>query len=222
MCRQTTLTMKLERLEALPQSGRVKLVFEDGSSIKTQPYLIADFGLYAGLELDEEQMQALHAAVKKASARERAVRIVAASNVSEKELRRRLVQRGEDEQDSAQAVAWLRQLNLLDDRKTAQQIVSSAAAKGYGRARIRNLLYEKGIPRELWDEALQQIPPMDDALDRFLRQRFKDGEPDEKTVKKAVDALLRRGHSWGEIQCALRRYHSGLELEDEQWMEETQ
>ena len=213
--------MKLDRLEPLAQSGRVKLVFSDGSVLKTQPYLVSDFGLCAGLELDDEQMQALYAAAKKASARERAVRIVAASGVSEKELKKRLVQKGEDETDAADAVGWLKELNLLDDAKTAQQIADSAAARGYGRARIRNLLYEKGIPREYWDEVLSRVPPMDDAIDRFLRQRLKGSEPDEKTVQKTVQALLRRGHSWGDIQSALRRYQTGLELEDE-FMEEMQ
>ena len=205
----------------MPQSGRVKLVFADGSMLKTQPYLVADFGLYAGMELDEEQFASLCAAVKKASARERAVRIVAASGVSEKELKRRLVQKGEDENDVSDAVGWLKELHLIDDAKTAEQIVASAAAKGYGRARIRNLLYEKGIPREYWDEVLSRVPPMDDAIDRFLRQRLKGSEPDEKTVQKTVQALLRRGHSWGDIQSALRRYQTGLELEDE-FMEEMQ
>ena len=213
--------MRLERLELLPQSGKCKLVFEDGSVLKTQPYLVADFGLYVGIELDEEQMQSLYAATKKASAQERAVRIVAASGVSEKELKKRLVQKGEDETDAADAVGWLKELNLLDDAKTAQQIADSAAARGYGRARIRNLLYEKGIPREYWDEVLSRVPPMDDAIDRFLRQRLKGSEPDEKTVQKTVQALLRRGHSWGDIQSALRRYQTGLELEDE-FMEEMQ
>ena len=212
--------MKLDRLEPLAQSGQVKLVFSDGSVLKTQPYLVSDFGLCAGLELDDEQMQALYAAAKKASARERAVRIVAASGVSEKELKKRLVQKGEDALDAAQAVDWLKELKLVDDAKTAEQLVASAAAKGYGRARIRNLLYEKSIPREYWDEALARVPPMDDALDRFLRQRLKGCDPDEKTLKKTVDALLRRGHSWGDIQAALRRYQTGLELEEDEWMEE--
>lgn len=212
--------MRLDRLEPMPQSGRVKLVFANGSMLKTQPYLVADFGLYAGMELDEEQFASLCAAVKKASARERAVRIVAASGVSEKELKRRLVQKGEDENDALDAVDWLKELHLIDDAKTAEQIVASAAAKGYGRARIRNLLYEKGIPREYWDEALSSVPPMDDTIDRFLRQRLKGCEPDEKTLKKAVDALLRRGHSWGNIQSALRRYQTGLELEEDDIMEE--
>lgn len=199
----------------MPQSGKCKIVFSDGSTLKTQPYLIADFALCQGAELDEEQMRALYSAAKKASAKERAVRIVAASAVSEKELRRRLVQKGEDETDAQEAVGWLKELKLIDDRRTAEQIVDSAAAKGYGRARIKNVLYEKGVPREYWDEALARVPEMSDAIDKYIAQRFRGEEPDEALVKKTVDALLRRGHSWGDIQSALRRYQSDIELEED-------
>ena len=206
--------MRLLAIQELPQSKCVKLVFDDDSVLKTQPYLIADFGLYSGMELTEEEYQALLAAAGKASAKARAVRIVAAAGVSEKELQKRLVQKGEDTQDAEEAVGWLKELHLLDDRETARQLVSSAAAKGYGKSRIKNILYEKGIPQEFWEVALAELPEMDDAIDRFLFRRWQGRDPDEKEIKKTVDALIRRGHSWKDIQSGLRRYRTGLELEE--------
>ena len=206
--------MRLLAIQELPQSKRVKLVFDDDSVLKTQPYLIADFGLYSGMELTEEDYQALLAAAGKASAKARAVRIVAAAGVSEKELQKRLVQKGEDTQDAEEAVGWLKELHLLDDRETARQLVTSAVSKGYGRARIKNILYEKGIPQEYWADALDTVPEMDDAIDRFLARRWQGTAPDEKEIKKAVDALIRRGHSWKDIQSGLRRYRADLELEE--------
>ena len=47
--------MRLLSIQELPQSGRVKLVFDDETVLKTQPYLLADFGLYSGMELSEEE-----------------------------------------------------------------------------------------------------------------------------------------------------------------------
>ena len=182
--------MRLLAIQELPQSKRVKLVFDDDTVLKPQPYLLADFGLYSGMELTEEDYQALLAAAGKASAKARAVRIVAAAGVSEKEL------------------------HLLDDRETARQLAASAAAKGYGKSRIKNILFEKGIPQELWEEALAELPEMDDAIDRFLLRRWQGKDPDEKEVKRTVDALIRRGHSWKDIQSGLRRYRVGLELEE--------
>ena len=206
--------MKLERISD-GRSGHIRLLFADGSVLKTLPSVVAGFDLYDGKELDESQMQALQSAICAFSAKERAVHIVSAVGVSEKELRKRLVQKGESEADAENAVEWLKDLALLDDARTAEQIVNSAVSKGYGKSRIRNLLYEKGIPRSLWDDALSLVPEMDDAIDRFLKQRLDGREIDDKLVKKTVDALLRKGHSYGDIQNALRRYRTDCEFEPE-------
>lgn len=203
--------MKLESLTRSPQTGRFTLVFEDGHKMRVEPSVVADCGLFGGRELTDEEYEDLLAAAKKASSRARAVRIVAASSVSERELRRRLVQKGETAQDADDAVAWLGELGVLDDEKAARDVARRAAAKGYGTARIRQELYAKGIPRELWDAALQDLPEPDDAIDRFLAQRLRGQMPDEREKRRVTDALCRRGHSYGDIRAALRRYEESLE-----------
>lgn len=150
----------------------------------------------------------------KASAKARAVRIVSATGISREELQRRLTQKGETPQDAREAVEWLSDLQLLDDGKTAEQLVRSAVNKGYGKARIRQILFEKRIPEEYWEDALALVPEMDGAVDKFLQQRFRGREPEEKEIKRAVDALLRRGHSWSDIRAGLRRYSDSLDLEE--------
>ncbi len=198
--------MRLESLQPIPgPTGRIRLTFSDGKTLKVYPEVVGDCGLYAGQELTEEALQALHEAASRASARQRAVRIVAASAVSEQELGRRLRQKGEDPEQAQQAVDWLRDLNVLDDRETARRLVRRAADKGYGRARARQELYAKGIPRELWDEALADYPDMSEAIDRFVASRLRGQAPDAKTSKQLSDALYRRGHSWEDIRAALRR-----------------
>ena len=208
--------MRIERIEPLPgQEHRFKLHLSDGTVIRTQDYVIADLGLYPGSQLDEEKMKQLQDAVGLASAKNRAVRIVSAAGVSKKELECRLTRKGETEQDAKAAVAWLSELELLDDAKTAEQLVRSAVHKGYGKSRIRQILYEKRIPEEYWEQALEQVPDMDDAVDKFLNQRLKGRQPDQKELKRTIDALLRRGHSWSDIRSGLRRYSDSLDLEEE-------
>ena len=209
--------MTIERIEPLPmQEHTFRLHLSDGTVIRTQDYVIADQGLFPGVVLDDEKMQALREAVSLASAKNRAVRIVSASGVSKGELERRLTQKGESEQDARAAVQWLSDLELLDDAKTAEQLVRSAVRKGYGRARIKQILFEKRIPEEYWEEALALVPDMDDAVDRFLSQRLKGREPDQKELKRTIDALLRRGHSWSDIRAGLRRYSASLEADLEE------
>ena len=85
---------------------------------------VEDFGLYAGLELTEAEFSRLQEAAGEMSAKMRAVRIVAASSVSKRDLEHRLVQKGENPDQAKAAVDWMSEMSLLDDRKTAEQVVS--------------------------------------------------------------------------------------------------
>ena len=202
----------IERIAPIArQEHWIRIVLSDDTVIRTRDYVAADLGLSPGQELDGETLQRLKAAAGKASAKERAVRIISASSVSRQELAHRLIQKGEDPAHAHEAVDWLDDLQLLDGRKTAEQLVASAVRKGYGRARIRQILYEKRIPREYWEDVMADLPDMGNAVDNFLQKRFCGREPDQKERKRAVDALVRRGYSWQEIQQGLERY--GLERE---------
>ena len=207
------------RVEAIEQTrspqGKLRVRFDTGESLLMLPAAIAELGLYVGMELPSAAMDSIKETCGAASAKERAVRIVSAASVTKRELQHRLVQKGETEEHAAQAVQWLDELHLLDDRNTAAQIVQSGVARGYGAARIRQMLYEKRVPRELWDEALEEIPPQDDAIDTFLQRRFRGKTPDRLEYKRATDALLRRGHSWEDIRRALSRYASEEEFFEE-------
>lgn len=199
--------MKLESIEQTrsPQ-GKLRLRFDNDTTMLVFPSVIAELNLYPGIEIPESAMDSLRETCGEASARNRAVRIISAAPVSRRELQSRLIQKGETEEHAQQAVQWLDELHLLDDEQLAEQIVLSGAARGYGAARIRQMLYEKRIPRELWERALEKLPPQENAIDTFLQRRFRGTKPDKKELKRATDALLRRGHSWGDIRSALERY----------------
>ena len=208
--------MKLEKLEPLDSPNYLRLIFEDGKRLKAPAYKIVELGLTPGAEVTPEAFLTLENAQSLASCKERAVRILTASGLSKKELQKRLVQKGESEEDAEAAVAWLEELHLIDDLETAKQLVRSASMRGYGAARAKSILYEKGIPKEFWDEALAELSEMDDAIDTFLRRKLDGRTLDAKQIKKTVDALLRRGHSYHDIQAGLRRYEASLSLEQTQ------
>lgn len=196
--------MRIKSLASAPDRGnRYRLVLDDDSVMRLYRQTIEDFGLYPGLELSDAQFQNLKIAAGEMSAKMRAVRIVAASSVSKGDLERRLVQKGEDPTQAKAAVAWMSEMSLLDDSVMAQQIVARCIAKGYGRARAKQALYEKRIPKEYWDDALENYPEQLDKIMDFLESHLPDDASD-KDVKRAVDALVRRGHSYGTIRRAMQ------------------
>ena len=173
---------------------------------------VEDFRMFAGQEM--EDLEAIRESNSRYSAKMRAVRIVSASNVSKRDLENRLIRKGESEEQAKAAVEWLADLNLLDDRNTARQIVESCVRKGYGRSRAKQALYEKQIPKSLWEEALEDYPDQTDRIADFLRTKLRDpGDP--KQVKRAIDAALRRGHGYGEVKRALEQIGTESEFEEE-------
>lgn len=199
----TTLTMRIDSLKNAPdRAGRYWVTFSDGTRLGLYRQTVEDFGLYPGKELDEREFERLSAEAGKMSAKMRAVRIVSASSVSKRDLQQRLVRKGEDPEQARAAVAWMEDLHLVDDRATAEQVVRSCISKGYGLQRAKQALYEKQIPKAYWDEVLEDYPDQNEKILDFLRSRL-DADSDEKQKKRAIDALIRRGHSYGTIKKAL-------------------
>lgn len=203
--------MRIESLAThADRAGRYTLKFEDGSVLRLYRQTLEDFAPYAGQDLAEEQYKRLLTAAGKMSAKMRAVRIVSASNVSQKDLEQRLVHKGETPEDARQAVEWMHNLNLLDDEKTAEQIVRKCISKGYGLARARQALYEKRIPQSLWDQVLEDYPDQSDAILEYLRAKLGNSR-EERDIRRATDALIRRGHNYQDIRRGLQQ----LAVDDE-------
>jgi regulatory protein len=197
--------MRIDRLSASPdRAGRYRAEFEDGSVLRLYRQTVEDFGLYAGMELEESELAALQEAAGLMSAKMRAIRIVTATDVSKKDLRQRLIQKGENPEQADAAVAWMDDLDLIDDRRTAELIVSRCAAKGYGLARAKQALYEKRIPKQYWEEALADYPDQSEYILEYLRGHLlEDG--DSREVKRCIDALLRRGHNYRQVRRCLEQ-----------------
>lgn len=197
--------MRLDKIASKPDRvGRFRVELEDGTVLRLYRQTLEDHCLYAGQELSDEELAALQADAGLMSAKMRSVRILTASDVSRDDLRMRLIQKGEDPAHAAQAVEWMEDLQLLDDSRTASVIVSRCAAKGYGLARAKQALYEKRIPRQYWDAALEDYPDQSQVIAQYLQTHLTD-PGDQRQKKRAIDALIRRGHSYGQIQAAMRQ-----------------
>ena len=205
--------MRIDSVSQSPdRAGRYLVKFSDGTSVRLYRQTVEDFRMYPGLEIAD--LQALRDHDSRYSAKMRAVRIISASAVSRRDLETRLVRKGESEEQAKAAVEWLADLNLVDDRQTARQIVERCIHKGYGLQRAKQALYEKQIPKDLWEEVLADYPDQTDRIADFLRTKLKDPE-DPKQVRRAIDAALRRGHSYGDVKRALEQIGTESEFEED-------
>ena len=186
---------------------RVSIEMDSGEEIKASLSLLAELRLYAGKTMEEQELQALRSSAGLALCKTRAVELLSYRPMSVKELRDKLQQKGEAPENAEAAAAWLQEKGLLDDGRYAGMVVRHYAGKGYGQGRIRQELQRRGIPRDLWEEALEQLPEQEDKITSFLRSRLRD-PGDRSQVQKVSAALIRRGFSWEEIRAALARFRA--------------
>ena len=202
-------------LTDLKQTGPERFLarFDNGEELRTTLAVVTELSLYSGRTLTEDELSAVRDASARSRCRQRALRIIGARAMSVKELTDRLKEKGESPENAEDAAQWLLDMRLLDDAQYAAMCVRHYAAKGYGAGRIRSELYRRGIPRELWDDALQELPQQDAQIDTLLRRRLRSDTPDRAELRKAADYLYRRGFGRDEIRAALARY-SELSEED--------
>ena len=224
--------MKIEKLEpSKHKRGRWLVWLDDASIVRIGEGDVVSLGLYAGKELTDAEGEALAAAGEQSRLMERAVGLLSMRPMSRKELldklctpprtRRekypydklddtpdRLLLEAQREalRERAEGVAdRLTDLGLLNDGEYARTVVRHYAAKGYGPRKLRDELYRREVPREYWEEAMEEREPDGDQVLELARRKLREGEPTRENLKKVSDYLARRGYGWEEISAALDR-----------------
>ena len=140
------------------------------------------------------------------AAKEKALALLDRRDYSRAELLRKLCEKGIDAAAAEAALDRLAELGFVDDARYAPIVVRHYAAKGYGARRVQQELQRRGIPKDLWDAAMSEMPAQDETVDQLLRARLRGADiSDRDALRRATDALLRRGYSWDEITAAVER-----------------
>ena len=193
--------------------GRWLAVLEDGSILRIGENQVVDFALYTGKELSEEEAEALQGSAPRQQRKEKALELLARKPQSRWELEKKLAQWGAEEDEVQTVCDRMEQLGYLNDAEYAARVVRHYSAKGFGPGKLRDELYRRGVPRDLWQEAMDQAEDPAQSIDAFVAKKLAGKTADRQNLKKVSDALARRGYRWPDINDALRRY--GAETEEE-------
>jgi regulatory protein len=175
--------------------------------------VIERLGLRVGAVLDEERGAGLADAAAALAVYDRAVGMLAAQGRSAKDLRRRLVLKGARPEHADAAVERLAAAGFLDDASFARQVARSrVTGRGDSRRRVAQVLGQKGVARDVVDEAVRDVFA-DEAVDEdalveeAARKRLRTlGVLDALTRRRRLYAFLaRRGHDGTVIQRVLAR-----------------
>ena len=206
--------MRIDRIEASRhKKGRVLVFLEDGACLKITEQELLDFGLRGGDELTPAQLKKLKEAAGVSNTKATAADLIGKRALSRANLEKKLREKGASEAEARYAGEWLEAIGALNDAEYAAIVARHYGQMGYGPRYVQEKLREKGVPRELWEDALEHLPEAAEQIDRFLSDKLRGQTPDPREKKRLTDALLRRGYGWGDVKAGWSRYGAEV-LED--------
>lgn len=126
------------------------------------------------------------------------------------EVGRRLEQAGIEQAVREEALSTLSEQGVLDDVRFARLFVEDKRGlEGWGNERIRPALLQRGIDRDLIDDALRGADGGERELDRaleLLRSRFPIPPQDRRERDRALGIMLRKGYDPDVALDALAAY----------------
>jgi len=201
---------KITALEPQKRKGRLN-VFVDGHFVIGVGEAVAvQLGLRIGREIDQERLRDIVAAEEVNKAYESALRSLDIRARSEREITQKLARVGFAETTVAAVVDKLRNMKLLDDTAFAAQWVEGRTrvegSRPIGRRRLAQELFQKGVKKELAEEALANVSEDDEyilalaAAQKKVRKPPSDPEALVDEQRKLIAFLQRRGFGWGTIK----------------------
>lgn len=135
-------------------------------------------------------------------AKEKALRLLEFRSHSEKELSDKLKRAGASGEDIDRVLEFCRHYGFVNDRDYAiRKAKDLRNLKKFGKRRIYQELYTRGIASEFIDEAIEELDMSDntEVLMPMVRKKL-GGDFERKSVDRCIRYFLYRGYEFGEIK----------------------
>ncbi len=183
-----------------------RIDFEEREPAFINNEIISLYHLKAGVEIPDEAWEEIVYANDFRRARERALYLLDYRDYSYIELYKKLLA-NYDEQICYDVCDKLAELGLINDRRYAESLARKyMEVKKFGYYRASREMREKGLSKELIDEALSQYE--DSVIERIcqlVEKKYLKKLEQEDGVKKVKNALVRQGYSYSDINAALEQ-----------------
>lgn len=158
-------------------------------------------------EIDDEELAELKSSVNSRRAYNKAIDLISRREHSRKEIITKLSQRGYGEV-AEETVDKLEEMGYIDDERFAEMYANELKfRRGFGKRRISQELYVKGIDRDTIYNVMENLEenPQEEILE-ILERKYPHCLDDEKMKTRAFNGLIRLGYNSYDIRSALRAY----------------
>ena len=190
-----------------PRRRRVHVTLDDGRTYAVHEDAAAKAGVHAGREISEAELEALLGASALRSCLDAASRFLKVRPRSEAELKQRLVRLKHAPEVVDQAVARLREENLVSDATFAGFWTENREAFNPRSKRlVESELIRKGVSRPVIEQMTQGIDDDSSAYDAATKKLRTLSGLDFETFRRRLGAYLqRRGFDYEVTRRAVKR-----------------
>lgn len=199
----------ITKIEAQKRNkDRVNIYVDEEYFMAVYAELVYTHSLKKGMEIDKDSLESLLHDEMYMKAKNKALSILSKSDQSEKKLREKLLN-DYDENIVEEVLEFLKGYKLINDNLLAEKIVhDNMNLSKFGKNKIKQNLYNKGIAASDIQDAISQINPDDEYENaKYLAEkrlkRLK-GEDKNKINQKIYQHLAYKGFSYDIIKRVLR------------------
>ena len=180
--------------------------------------LVYTLNLSKGQTIDAERMKEIIYKDNISKVKSKALKIINKAEQSEKTLRDKL--KDYDEEIVDIVIEYLKDCKFVNDKDFAKRIASSNSnVSKFGKNKIKQNLYKKGIDREYIDEAIDEIDEdveFENAV-YLAEKRYKSVKNDDKrkVYQKLIQHLTYKGFSYDTSKRAISHVLDNLDGLDE-------
>ncbi len=207
------------KLTAKPGKGEKIHLSLDGEYIAT---VNADYwfscGIRSGEEVSPEQLEELLSEASRRKLMNKAMDLLSVRDYSRKELSDKLVKKTLEKRDRkdldlaqvrnqvAAICDRLEELGLLDEERFARTYVDELIRRKHlSNSGLKTELIRKGVSRDIIEQVLSEVEvDPSEQIRELLATKFRNRDlSDEKQKARTVNALLRLGYKYSEIQSVI-------------------
>lgn len=138
------------------------------------------------------------------------------ADYSEKTLYEKIVAGGINPSAAARAVARIKELGLVDDRKLASRLAEQMSDANISKREAHAKLYQKGIPTDIIKAVLEETE-FDELsqIEAVIQKKYRNKMSDNDGIQKVYAALIRKGFSYCAVREKIKKYTQEIENYEE-------
>ena len=194
--------MELRIVAMIPQERKkIRVVLDNEESFLLYRGEIRELALKEGSILTEEVYQKIIREILGKRATKRAMYLLQKQDRTEKQLREKLQQSEYPKESIEQAISYVKAYHYIDDERYASVYIRYHQDKS-SRKQLMFKLLSRGVAKDVIEQALEEEYMFDERtqIKELLEKRhYNPTEVDDKTYRKTVQFLLRRGFKSNDI-----------------------